>query len=216
MKKKLAIIMPIIIIVLIGTAFAVHSIFPPTTYLSQNEIDQLRELYPINDKQPKNLDLLPTTFEENIAICNCYIEAEIISQPTEYVKEISIDPQSPEGALHAKAGGLTEFTFVKYNVRILNDIFDTIQNNTIEITYNKAFDVGMPTMDIGTKFIIGGVYATNTNMIDIGSETIFYVTDDDYVLSVKSETTRNRHSGIKTKDFFNYLQTIKENESSVK
>ena len=46
--------------------------------------------------------------------------------------------------------------------------------------------------------------------IDIGNETMFYVTEDDHVLSVKSEAWKNRHSGKKADDFFEYLQTVKE------
>ena len=46
--------------------------------------------------------------------------------------------------------------------------------------------------------------------IDIGSGTMFYVTEDDYVLSVKSEASKNRHSEKKADDFFEYLQTVKE------
>ena len=39
---------------------------------------------------------------------------------------------------------------------------------------------------------------------------MFYVTEDDHVLSVKSEASKNRHSGKKADDFFEYLQTVKE------
>ena len=65
-------------------------------------------------------------------------------------------------------------------------------------------------MDIGTRYIIGGVYNDKTDTIDIGIDTIYYVTEGDYVLSLKSEASKNRHSGTKTDDFLDYLQAVKE------
>ena len=79
----------------------------------------------------------------------------------------------------------------------------------MEVTYNSMFSVGMPVMEVGAKFIMGGMYNEKTGTIDIGSEMMYYVTDDDYILSVKSEESKSRHTGIKVDDFFEYLKAVK-------
>lgn len=208
MRKKLTFIIPIFILTIISIVLTIKTI--PTDSLSQNEIEQLRTMYPINDSQPENIDAISVTLEDCIKTCDCYVEVEVISKPTEFIKSISIDSNTSEGALYEKAGGLTEFNFVKCEVRVIDDAFDNIKQNTIEITYNSLFDVAMPSLDVGSRFIVGGVYNNKTDSIDIGSETIFYVTDDDYVLSLKSEASKNRHTGMKKEALFDYLQNTKK------
>ncbi len=208
--KNLTLIIPACLLVILGIVFAILIKTIPTTSLSQNEIEQLRTMYPINDNQPETIDVISLPLEDCIKTCDCYVEVEVISKPTEFIKTISIDSNTSEGALHEKAGGLTEFTFVKCEVRVIDDAFDTINQEIIELTYNSIFDVGMPSLDVGSRFIVGGVYNNKTDSIDIGSETIFYVTDDDYVLSLKSEASKNRHTGIKKETLFDYLQNTKK------
>ena len=210
MKKKWTIIIPVIIVALICTAFFVYIKSASSPTLSQTEVDKLRVKYPINDKQPAMVELISLSLEEYIQICDCYVEVEILSEPIVYIKTVTSDSNSPDEALREKAGGLTGFNFVKYEVRVIDDVFHNIQQDTIEITYNSDFDIGMPSMDVGSKFIVGGVYNSKNGTIDIGGETMFYVTEDEYVLSVKSEASKNRHSGKKADDFFEYLQTVKE------
>lgn len=149
------------------------------------------------------------TLEEWIDICDNYIEVEVISEPVKYIKNITIDPDSAEGAVYQKAGGVTEVEFIKYEVRIVNDILDNLQDNTIEITYNSMFDVGMPTMDVGSRYVIGGVYNSKNKMLEVGSDTMFYVTEEGYVLSVKSEITKNRHTGSKIENLVDYIKREK-------
>lgn len=214
MKKRL-IIMPVICLILIGIVAAIHVKSTPIASLAQSEIDKLRVKYPINDQQPETVDMIPLSLEEYIQICDCYVEVEVTSKPIECVKTVTIDSNTSEGALHEKAGGLTEFNFIKYEVRVIDDAMDNIQQDTIEVTYNSIFDIGMPSMDVGSRFIIGGVYNSKTGSIDIGSDTMFYITDDDYILSVKSEVSKNRHTGTKVEAFFEYLRTVKE-ETDIK
>ena len=215
MKKRLPIIIPICFLVLLGVVFVVHqksathTIPTPTDVLVQNEIDCLREQYPINDAEPPNADRIPIFLEDGIRTCDCFVEVEVLEEPTEFIKTVTIAYDTPEGALHQKAGGVQQFEFVKCKVRILDDAFEHMEQGTMEVTYNSMFSVGMPVMDVGAKFIMGGVYNETTGTIDIGSETMFYVTDDDYILSVKSEESKSRHTGIKVDDFFEYLKAVK-------
>ena len=215
MKKRLTIIIPICFLVLLGIAFAVykksatHTIPTPTDVLAQSEIDRLREQYPINDADPPLVDTFLVSLEQMIGYSDCFVKVEVLEEPTEFIKTVTLAYDTPEGELHQKAGGVQRFEFVKCKVRILDDAFEHMKQGAMEVTYNSMFSVGMPVMDVGSKFIMGGVYNETTGTIDIGSETMFYVTDDDYILSVKSEESKSRHTGIKVDDFFEYLKAVK-------
>ncbi len=215
MKKRLTIIIPICFLVLLGIAFAVykksatHTIPTPTDVLAQSEIDRLREQYPINDADPPLVDTFLVSLEQMIGYSDCFVKVEVLEEPTEFIKTVTLAYDTPEGELHQKAGGVQRFEFVKCKVRILDDAFEHMKQGAMEVTYNSMFSVGMPVMDVGSKFIMGGVYNETTGTIDIGSETMFYVTDEDYILSVKSEESMNRHTGIKADDFFEYLKAVK-------
>ena len=215
MKKRLVVIISICFLVLLGIAFAVHqksaihTITTPTDVLAQSAIERLREQYPINDAEPPLGDSFLVSLEQMIGYCDCFLKVEVLEEPTEFIKTVTLAYDTPEGELHQKAGGVQQFEFVKCKVRILDDAFDYITQDTIELTYNSMFDIGMPTMEVGSKFIVGGMYNETTETIDIGSETMFYVTEDDYILSVKSEESKSRHTGIKVDDFFQYLKAVK-------
>lgn len=209
MKKRFITLGLIIVAAIVCVALIMGRDTASRNSLSKEEISRLRAEYPVNDKRPSNVELLEQSFEEIIQHCDSFVEVEIVSEPVEYVKTISIDPDSPEGAVHDKAGGRTEFTFVKYNVRIINDIFDSIQQETVEITYNIDFDVSMPDMEIGSKFIIGGVYNTKYDTLDIGHHTIFYVTEEEYVLSLQSESSRSSHDGARVEEIVEYIKSVK-------
>lgn len=215
MKKRLVVIISICFLILLGIAFAVHqksaihTIPTPTDVLAQSAIERLREQYPINDAEPPLGDSFLVSLEQMIGYCDCFLKVEVLEEPTEFIKTVTLAYDTPEGELHQKAGGVQQFEFVKCKVRILDDAFDYITQDTIELTYNSMFDIGMPTMEVGSKFIVGGMYNETTETIDIGSETMFYVTEDDYILSVKSEESKSRHTGIKVDDFFQYLKAVK-------
>ena len=215
MKKRLVVIISICFLILLGIAFAVHqksaihTIPTPTDVLAQSAIERLREQYPINDAEPPLGDSFLVSLEQMIGYCDCFLKVEVLEEPTEFIKTVTLAYDTPEGELHQKAGGVQQFEFVKCKVRILDDAFDYITQDTIELTYNSMFDIGMPTREVGSKFIVGGMYNETTETIDIGSETMFYVTEDDYILSVKSEESKSRHTGIKVDDFFQYLKAVK-------
>lgn len=215
MKKRLVVIIPICFLVLLGIALAfyqksaTHAIPTPTDVLAQSEIDRLREQYPINDADPPLGDSVLVSLEQWIGHCDCFVKVEVLEEPTEFIKTFTLAYDTPEGELHQKAGGVQQFEFVKCKVRILDDAFEHMEQGTMEVTYNSMFSVGMPVMDVGSKFIMGGVYNETTGTIDIGSEMMYYVTDDDYILSVKSEESKSRHTGIKVDDFFEYLKAVK-------
>jgi len=180
---------------------------------SQSEIELLRKQYSVNDEMPIQMELFDQSFEKMIQLCDCYVEIEIVSEPIVYTKKLTIDPNTPEGAVYEKAGGVTEVQFVKYIAEIRDNVFGQLEKKTIELTYNEAFDVCMPTMNVGDRFLVGGVYNTKHETLDIGHNTIFYVTEDDYVLSVQSELSRNRHTGEKKDQLIKYIRSVKEKQS---
>ena len=222
MKKRLVFIISVCFLILLGIAFVVHqksathAIPTPTDVLAQSEIDRLREQYPINDADPPLGDTVLVSLEKWIGYCDCFVKVEVLEEPTEFIKTVTLAYDTPEGELHEKAGGSQQFEFVKCKVRILDDAFEHMEQGMMEVTYNSMFSVGMPVMEVGAKFIMGGMYNEKTGTIDIGSETMFYVTDEDYILSVKSEESVNRHTGTKVDDFFEYLKAVKAEAHTVK
>ena len=191
-KKKKVIILSIILFVLMGVVYVIYKNPVPVISLSEEEIEALREIYPVNDDTPPNADMVEATFEQYIDRCNCFVVAEIVSEADKYYKK-----------------GIVSDAFIKYEVRIIRDVWDNIEQDTVEMSYNSMFDVGMPSMDVGSKFIIGGSYNSETSMLGITSYTMFYVTDDGYVLSVKSEESKNRHTGSTVDNIINYIKRVK-------
>ena len=162
---------------------------PSTDTLTQTEIARLRERYPINDAEPALIETWPVSLEDMIARCDCYAVVEVISEPEERLE--------------------SGFVYVNHEVQILNDIYDSIEKDTIELSYSRELSIRKPAMNVGDKFIVGGVYNEKTGTINISSDTMFYVTDDDYILSVKSEKSKNRHTGTKVEAFLEYLKIVK-------
>ena len=193
-----------------GAIVAISNQSEPITVLSEDEIRSLRKVYPTNDNTPELIDMREASLGEYIELCDSYLEVEVVSEPTTYVKRYDLDIDSPEGEVNEKIDGLSEDTWVTCTVRIINDIWNSIPKDTIDLTYNSIFAVGMPSMEIGSRFIIGGEYNTENGKLNISSSTMFYVTDDDYVLSVKSEESKNRYSGYKVDDFTDYIKKEKK------
>ena len=76
----------------------------------------------------------------------------------------------------------------------------------VEVISKPKVYVKRYNLEIGSRFIIGGEYNIENDMLNISSNTMFYVTDDDYVLSVKSEESKNRYSSYKVEDFVEYIK----------
>lgn len=207
MKKKITILVSMLLIVFIGVS-VFHNIGKDEV-LSKEEIERLREQYPINDKVPPSVDIVNIPLERWIGLCDTYVEVEIIGEPEGYSRTVTINPNTPEGAVHDKAGGITEFEFVKYEAKIVRDIFNNYSEEIIELSYSLEGAVSMPSMEVGQRFIVGGAYSEKYDNVDIVAETMFYVTEDDYVLSVQSEQSRNRYTGYKVDALIEYLQTTK-------
>ena len=193
-NKCIAIILGIVLIVCLalGTLhvkFKNNKIEEITPLLPQHEIAHLRERYPINDAEPALIETMPLSLEDWVARCDCYAVVEVIREP--------------EARLESG------FVYVNHEVQILNDIFDSIEKDTIELSYSRELSIRKPAMNVGDKFIVGGAYNEKTGTINISSDTMFYVTDDDYILSVKSEESKNRHTGTKVEAFLEYLKIVK-------
>ncbi|MBQ8814923.1 MAG: hypothetical protein IJZ85_10570 [Lachnospiraceae bacterium] len=194
MKKKLMLIIAVIVVVVTGVAALVYARSARGARLSQEEIAVLREQYPVNDREnPLYCRERFPVFEEDIARCDRYVVAEVVSGPDAYDR------------------GITPTTmFTTYEIKIVEDIFGNASSDTIEISYNSGFDIEMPEMEIGSRFVIGGMYDEKRGEINIGSDMIFYVTEDDYVLSVKSEETRDAHTGSRVSDLIEYIRSVKK------
>lgn len=191
-RKKIVIIISVILLVLIGAVYVIYKNPVPKVTLSQEEIEKLRELYPVNDETPALIEVEPASLEEYIDRCDCFVLAEVVGEPDKYYTT-----------------GIFSCAWVKYEVRVVCDIWDSLEQDTIVITYNSESDVGMPSMEVGSKFMIGGGYNSETGMLETNSNTMFYVTEDGYVLSVKSEESKNRHTGSTVDDMINYIRRVK-------
>lgn len=209
MKKKLMIMLSVSFLILIGVVLSIYNKPFMGDTLSEDEIAMLRVSYPINDETPPNYEMISRPLEQYIELCDSYLEVEVVKEPILYTKNYDLGTGTPEEIVDKKGGGLSEGTWIKCEVRIINDIWDSIQKDTIFITYNSAFEIGMPTMKVGSRFIIGGEYDVDKDMLNISSKTMFYVTESGHVLSVQSEESRSRYSGYKVDDFIKYIKKEK-------
>lgn len=137
MKKKLMLVIVIMIIAVAGAGALLYVRSAQEAGLSQEEIAVLREQYPVNDREnPLYCREVFPTFEEDIGRCDRYVVAEVVSGPDAYDR------------------GITPTTmFTTYEIKIVEDIFGNALSDTIEISYNSGFDIEMPEMEIGSRFI---------------------------------------------------------------
>ena len=192
MKKKWTLVVVSLVIVMMSAIAVGCGKSVQKEPLSQEEISKLREVYPVNDEEPPLVEVELIPFEDMIGICDCYAVAEVVSGPDTYDRRIS-----------------PETTFTTYEVKIIDDIFDSISGDTMVISYNSLFDIGMPAMDVGARFVIGGVFDEKRGELNISHDIMFYVTDDGYVFSVSSEETRDGHTGSSVSELTEYIRTVK-------
>lgn len=198
--NKLGIIMSVITVAVISI-LSIRQVVVDTTHedaLSKEEIDVLREQYPVNDWEPGLICTPQVPLEEYIQICDCFVEVEIVGEPVTFVRTV------------AGAGGPTQVRFTKYEAKIITDIFDRIQGDTIEIVCDENAVMCAPAMEAGARFVIGNLYNEEEGTLGIAQgHTMFYVTEDGYVLSVKSEESKNRHTGSTVEDLIDYIKAEK-------
>ncbi len=160
--------------------------------LEEAQIAELRNDYPICGLEaPGMIDLVPLSLSEVKARAETFVYGEVIGEFDIYSTKLStgntaLDEQRQENGI------IDEYSFYEYTISVIADTEGilkkgekiTISDNAIFMDYNPKLSDGMkvvvPIMRRDND-VVNRAYYTTSGM--------FYVTDDEYVISVFDENT---------------------------
>ena len=178
--------------------------------LSESQISELRAEYPLIKDSMIAFDFPNLPLETMIELLPIIAEIELIEVLPDYTVEITAEI---DGKIVSN-----DILFHQYKINVSEVVRNTIGtelNDTIVICFADHFKDSFPVLKDGVKYIVTleeaggpheGKYLYSSNIA-------YYITDDNYILSVYEEHGNVRHSGM-TKD--NFLKTISEYAKAVK
>lgn len=191
MKRK-----RIITLVVIGLlAFAVvivtiQLVNRGTDKLSDAEIADLRDEYPINYQDSGLATTIDISLKEAISYADTFVYGRILGAIDEYTENIGSGISAIDD-MHADVGGMDEFSFFGYTIEVIEDsegLFS--EGDLLYIEANTLFADTIPDLDRGMQMIIPVTdwqTETKTNRYNFARTGMYYVTEDGYTLSVFQE-----------------------------
>ena len=182
----------------------------PKPHLTEAQIAQLREQYPIYGiEQPLFIDMEESTLEERIERAETFVYGEVIGDYTTYYKNISTGHEELDAK--RKANGISDvYEFYEYTIRIMDDTEGlytkgeeiTIASNIDFIDYNPQLSDGMRVVVPVTR----DKEKSSRSYYNVAG--MYYVTEDGYALSAFNEQTRAKkaYSGITLEELFEVLK----------
>lgn len=211
MKKYLSAIAAIILFAAALTACS----SVPSDMLSEEEIEALRQKYPIYESMPSdNAAMVSLTQEEFFAYMDTSVYGTILSGPSS--REILIE-ESPDIKEKQEKEGLpaTKAKHLTYEVEVIQDAAGRYsKGNTIVISIPARDKEAIPTFQKGDSLVFIGSYSSNReNEIMFSPQGLYYVTEDGYAISSFSEELSTRVSGMKAEDCLNRLYDMAKKEA---
>ena len=184
--------------------------------LSQQEIKELRDIYPIYGKVvPDNLSMVTPQLDEVANVMESFVYAEVVGEEIRYNKNISLgDPELD--TKRAEKGLDGEYEFFEYTLRVITDTEGKYsEGEIITITSNEMFRGYKPELEDGMRIVVP-VERENEGSTRHGYTVtgMYYVTEDGYALSAFDENTaamaRTTYSGIKVENLLKELAELKK------
>lgn len=183
--------------------------------LSEDEIEALREQYPICGMGDSVLGFrIPTSIETKIdrGVVYTFVYAEILDDYQTYYINISTGDEVFDEKAASKGFGVYEY--YEYPIRVIEDVTGQYQEgDLLTIAGNMMLKDEKPDLQPGMKMIIplkeNDSKDTRNYFTEIG---MYYVTEDGYAISAYDETelSRTARSGIKVKKLLKELQELME------
>lgn len=195
----------ILLIIAVISIFVLNNVRPNASSLSQDEIEELRENYPLYPGVPDHLSMKVVTLDDAMKTAETFVFAEVIEQLPEYTINLIDDSNSAEGKIHEKGKefGMTDTAnFIQYKIKVIEDLFESniFKNNQPEeiiIAVSSEFKDVEPELKPGMKIITPimqgkGKHQGKYLYYKYG---LYYVTDDEYVLAAYDEGSKTVLTG---------------------
>lgn len=182
-------------------ALIIVLLFPKTTKLTDAEISNLRTQYPIcGTNIPFGATMKSVSLDECIQMSDSFVYGEVVGDVRYY--SVSNDLGDAELQAKRKANGIDDVNkFYEYTISVMDDTEGKYTPNTqITISANVLLKDFNPNLQDGMKVIVPVIRDDNVTARNYYTVYgMFYVTDDEYALSVYEEgpQTRSPLSGEK-------------------
>ena len=194
---------------------ACSSYSPPNAALSQEEVNALREKYPVYPVKVEGpVDVYTDISVEEMAAnpdMNTAIYGTIVSQKKwGYTSLAGTDHPELEEKKRELTGSAGTATFLCYEMEIIRDAGGRYQpGDKVTLSITQFLESTIPPLEPGDKFIALGGYYDGINAfpdeINIAFKGLYYVTEDGYAISTSGEEPQTRASGMTADDCVDYL-----------
>ena len=210
MKKSISIIWTICLIIscIVLTSCNQRTI----TILSKSEITNFRKNYPLISVNRMSFDYPMLDLDARLAFLPYLAEIEVTKVLPDYTVEVEHETSTTESYK-------TTLLFHQYEVKVHNTIINRTEHElpeTITLCFADAFSESYPSLAVGTKLVASlepakGSHAGSYIFYD---NTLFYVTNNDYILSVYTENENDIDlTGYTKHDFIDQIsQMLADNE----
>lgn len=182
----------------------------PERYLSEAQIAQLREQYPIcGIKLPPMLDMKEVTLEETIEKAETFVYGKVVGERSTYYKNISTGHEELD--TKRKANGISDvYEFYEYTIIVLDDSEGKhTKGDEITITANSMFLEYNPQLSDGMRVVVPVIQTKGkASRYYYGVEGMYYVTEDGDAISAFDEVrlAKKAYSGVKVEDLLEALK----------
>ena len=193
--------------------YALTACAPEPEPLTDAEIEALREEYPEYNSSPPLVDMIvQQSFERKATLADTYVYVEITSEPQYFSKSMKkyMDAQMVEK--YKKEGLSTDSTFFEYTAKVLDDSQGLLKSNaSIQMYSSMLFFDSTPPLQVGDRVAVAVMKdEERENAYSFAWTTMYYVTEDEHVLSCVKELEGDEKTGIGVDALLEDVRTVRK------
>ena len=184
---------------------------PAAEPLSKEEIEALREEYPVSAEKPSMLSMRDQTFEQWVQQTDTFVYVEITGEPRFY--SIALGGGSEKEIEKAEAVDKSRTGHFEYPAKVIRDANGTFKGGEkITISSPQMFFEVNPTLKAGDR-IIAGVAKDKykETRYQFAYLCAYYVTEDEHVLSCFKELEGDEKTGLTVDGLFEEVRKAEAN-----
>lgn len=193
--------------------YALTACAPEPEPLTDAEIEALREEYPEYNSSPPLVDMIvQQSFERKATLADTYVYVEITSEPQYFSKSMKkyMDAQMVEK--YKKEGLSTDSTFFEYTAKVLDDSQGLLKSDaSIQMYSSMLFFDSTPPLQVGDRVAVAVMKdEERENAYSFAWTTMYYVTEDEHVLSCVKELEGDEKTGIGVDALLEDVRTVRK------
>lgn len=186
---------------------------PEPEPLTDAEIEALPEEYPEYNSSPPLVDMIvQQSFERKATLADTYVYVEITSEPQYFSKSMKkyMDAQMVEK--YKKEGLSTDSTFFEYTAKVLDDSQGLLKSGaSIQLCSSVLFFDSTPPLQVGDRVAVAVMKdEERENAYSFAWTTMYYVTEDEHVLSCVKELEGDEKTGIGVDALLEDVRTVRK------